>query len=69
MTIQIIESTIPASKKGMGNMRGPTPSSRFTDVNNAPYLDDIVYCDMIIIRNYIFIILHILHTIMLVFGK
>lgn len=45
MIIQIMERTIPASKKGMGRMSGPTPRSRFTEVNNAPYFEDIIFCD------------------------
>lgn len=41
ITIQIIDSTIPASKKGIGRISGPTPRRRFTEVNNAAYFDDI----------------------------
>jgi hypothetical protein len=34
-----MESTIPASKKGIGKIKGPTPNSKFTEVNKDEYLD------------------------------
>jgi len=38
MIIQIIESTIPASKNGMGIIKGPTPNNKLTEVKSAEYL-------------------------------
>jgi hypothetical protein len=32
-----MDSTIPASKNGIGRINGPTPNSKFTEVNNAEY--------------------------------
>ena len=37
MIIQMVERTIPALKKGMGMMRGPTPNKRLTEVKRAEY--------------------------------
>lgn len=35
--IHMTDSRTPALKNGIGKMRGPTPSRRLTDVNNAEY--------------------------------
>ena len=37
MTIHIDDRPRPASKNGMGIIRGPTPSSKLTEVNRAEY--------------------------------
>ena len=42
--IQMMERMMPASKKGMGMIKGPTPKSRLTEVKRAVY-----FCFMLIL--------------------
>ena len=37
MIIHMMDRMIPASKNGMGMIKGPTPSNRLTEVNKAMY--------------------------------
>ena len=40
--LHIVDRTIPPSKKLWGRIRGPTPNSKFTDVNKALYFGSII---------------------------